>query len=270
MSDNQMTQSSYVPTRLKCCMGWGFVTESGGQRTVHCDGCGSYSHNDPKRKGPFTQEQTCVYRVWSGKQNSSSLLYIGVTNNFPRRMAEHQRADVWWRNASSFDVETFDNRLDALAAEARAIQSEFPEFNFQYSNKCWQSDDSHCVILDLSSWGDWSEYSTWLEWYLAKDVVNHLVRFHGSIAGLSDEIEGPNGELIQVSFPEGTQNLILHCEPFWFVASDLPLVSTHWFVGESWASFLKPGEFPVPESLWPELWTGSRPLQRHPRAGRLL
>lgn len=72
--------------------------------------------------------QQALYRFFDRK---GQLLYIGITNDPPRRLGEHQGGKDWWEQVAGITVEWHDNREDALAAEARAIHIENPLHNVQ-------------------------------------------------------------------------------------------------------------------------------------------
>ena len=38
-------------------------------------------------------DETALYRIWG---NADLLLYIGVSNSFGRRWAEHAKTQPWW------------------------------------------------------------------------------------------------------------------------------------------------------------------------------
>jgi predicted GIY-YIG superfamily endonuclease len=58
-----------------------------------------------------------------------ALLYVGVTNNPQRRMAEHRCRAAWRDEIHSVKVKWFCDRLSAEIAEREAITSERPVFN---------------------------------------------------------------------------------------------------------------------------------------------
>lgn len=67
-----------------------------------------------------------VYRM---RADDGSLLYVGCTKNLKHRMAEHKSVKPWWNDVASVDVDEFDDRADALLAEAEAIGTENPQYN---------------------------------------------------------------------------------------------------------------------------------------------
>jgi predicted GIY-YIG superfamily endonuclease len=71
-----------------------------------------------------------VYRLWCG----DTLLYIGVTMDFRRRIDEHATFKPWFRFVERFTLEPFDTIAEAEAAERAAIKSEKPVFNIAHND----------------------------------------------------------------------------------------------------------------------------------------
>lgn len=65
-----------------------------------------------------------LYRIYAGER----LLYIGVSMHPERRLEQHA-AKPWFIGVTRFDVERFDTRAEAFAAEKQAIIHERPEAN---------------------------------------------------------------------------------------------------------------------------------------------
>ncbi|MGY6019564.1 GntR family transcriptional regulator [Streptomyces spinosirectus] len=72
--------------------------------------------------------QTALYRFID---DSDRLLYVGITSNPAKRWADHRRyaATTWWPLAGRADVDWFDSRKDAAAAELRMIRTQAPLYN---------------------------------------------------------------------------------------------------------------------------------------------
>lgn len=68
---------------------------------------------------------TTLYRMWGADE----LLYVGISNNAPRRFEEHAGDKSWWPQVLNVTVEHFPTRDEALAAEILAIHREFPVHN---------------------------------------------------------------------------------------------------------------------------------------------
>lgn len=74
---------------------------------------------------------TCaLYRHFDA---DGALLYVGITDNPSRRLAEHIKADNW--KIAEVKVEWFDSRACALQAECAAIRVEQPRHNVGAGNK---------------------------------------------------------------------------------------------------------------------------------------
>jgi predicted GIY-YIG superfamily endonuclease len=68
-----------------------------------------------------------VYRCFDAQGN---LLYIGASYNAVKRLSEHRGWSAYWfHKCKRVDVQHFDNRQDALLAEAMAIRTENPLYN---------------------------------------------------------------------------------------------------------------------------------------------
>ena len=67
-----------------------------------------------------------IYRHYDA---DGQLLYVGITNNPKRRLAEHRCRAIWRDEIDRVDVKWVGSREDALAAEAKAIREEIPVFN---------------------------------------------------------------------------------------------------------------------------------------------
>lgn len=71
------------------------------------------------------QGMACTYRLYDA---ADRLLYVGAADDFDRRWRDHKKKS-WWRDVARKDVIWFDNRLDALYEESRAIAYEQPIHN---------------------------------------------------------------------------------------------------------------------------------------------
>ena len=66
-----------------------------------------------------------VYRLYDAE---GRLLYVGMTNNLPRRLEQHARKP-WWARVARTDLQQEPNRGAAMRAEAEAIRTERPAYN---------------------------------------------------------------------------------------------------------------------------------------------
>ena len=73
-----------------------------------------------------------LYRIFEGRKGKL-LLYIGVTNSLPRRMAEHQADKEWFPETGRIAFETYPDRRAVLVAEKKAIRSEHPLHNVTHN-----------------------------------------------------------------------------------------------------------------------------------------
>lgn len=74
--------------------------------------------------------RTALYRLFD---EAGVLLYIGISHQPDTRFEQHSKAKEWWPQVARREVQWFDDRPSAAAAEAAAIRSEDPEHNGTYS-----------------------------------------------------------------------------------------------------------------------------------------
>ena len=67
-----------------------------------------------------------LYRCFDAEGN---LLYVGATKNVFQRIVEHKSQSYWSRYVTRVEIQHFDSRKEALAAEAVAITLENPKHN---------------------------------------------------------------------------------------------------------------------------------------------
>jgi len=67
-----------------------------------------------------------LYRVFG---EADSLLYIGISKHFGVRWQQHAQKQPWWNERRRMTVDFYDDREEALDAEALAIFTEQPKYN---------------------------------------------------------------------------------------------------------------------------------------------
>jgi hypothetical protein len=75
---------------------------------------------------------TQLYRHFAA---DGRLLYVGISVNVIWRIGTHQERSHWFRSISRIEIEHFDSRDAALAAEKTAIRAEKPLFNVQHTSQ---------------------------------------------------------------------------------------------------------------------------------------
>lgn len=73
-----------------------------------------------------------LYRLWANSGNGWLLLYVGISNAWHRRLADHNADKDWWFEVERIDLEQHCCRKHALEAEAEAIRTERPVHNVQH------------------------------------------------------------------------------------------------------------------------------------------
>ena len=79
------------------------------------------------------KEKYFVYRVFS---EAEELLYIGSTNDVVLRISDHSRnSGKWFQFAHRVDIEQFETRAEARAAERAAVVNERPLGNTRWTER---------------------------------------------------------------------------------------------------------------------------------------
>jgi predicted GIY-YIG superfamily endonuclease len=71
-----------------------------------------------------------LYRHWDVYDN---LLYVGISNNFVERLAQHKEGAGWYKDIYMVTIEHFETREEALLREAEAIRTEKPLHNVKHN-----------------------------------------------------------------------------------------------------------------------------------------
>lgn len=75
---------------------------------------------------------TALYRHYN---KDGRLLYVGVSVRVLMRLAEHRMGCAWYRQIAKIEIEWFNSRDEAMAAEAKAIREERPLHNISLGLK---------------------------------------------------------------------------------------------------------------------------------------
>lgn len=67
-----------------------------------------------------------VYRIFDAW---GDLLYVGCTENYPRRLSQHRHSAEWYEEMAYRKLKYYSSREYAEAVEARAIWMLQPEYN---------------------------------------------------------------------------------------------------------------------------------------------
>lgn len=80
------------------------------------------------RNGATGSRRTAVYRLYG---HDGELVYVGMTVNIERRLADHERGSFWWPHVARTAVVWYDTRPEADAAESEAVAAEKPLYNMR-------------------------------------------------------------------------------------------------------------------------------------------
>ena len=72
---------------------------------------------------------TELYRHFDGE---NVLLYVGISLSTFTRLSQHKDHAEWFKKVSSVTIEHFPTREEAIAAEKKAIKTEYPKFNIAH------------------------------------------------------------------------------------------------------------------------------------------
>jgi len=72
-----------------------------------------------------------LYRHYDKK---GTLLYVGVSLSFFRRLANHKSYSRWFDQVTTITLETFETKEEMLQKEKEVIKKEKPKFNVMYLN----------------------------------------------------------------------------------------------------------------------------------------
>jgi hypothetical protein len=74
----------------------------------------------------MTDSPTALYRLFNA---GGDLLYVGISEDPPRRWREHRKETLWWREVHTSQVEWHPGERPAREAECAAIWAENPRYN---------------------------------------------------------------------------------------------------------------------------------------------
>ncbi|MFF4791877.1 GIY-YIG nuclease family protein [Streptomyces sp. NPDC001276] len=81
------------------------------------------------------KRRTALYRL---SDSAGQLLYVGISAKPLQRWTQHAAEKPWWPLVSTMTLEWFDSNAEALAMEALAIQSEWPQHNVVHNGQAAQ------------------------------------------------------------------------------------------------------------------------------------
>lgn len=73
------------------------------------------------------------HMVYILHDSTGSLLYVGITDRGPVRLAEHYRHKPWFADVARVEFERYDSRQESEAREKYLIQRRAPLYNIQHN-----------------------------------------------------------------------------------------------------------------------------------------
>ena len=84
---------------------------------------------------PFPAGRSALYRLYDSEE---TLLYVGISTQPAERLKQHALEKLWWHHVARREITWLDNRAEALAAEAKAMEEERPLYNgYHHLGKGW-------------------------------------------------------------------------------------------------------------------------------------
>lgn len=102
------------------------------------------------RERDIVSDRTALYRIYD---ETDALLYIGISKDALRRLAEHLERQPWSGVIARVQVEYLPDRAAAVDAERHAIRTEVPRFNVVHALTKPETDreptSRHPVLVEL-------------------------------------------------------------------------------------------------------------------------
>ena len=105
---------------------------------------------------------TTLYRLFD---IDDVLLYVGIAGNPGRRFEEHSKTKPWWSLVDHVDLEHYDTRWEAAAAERHAIETEAPLHNIVYNLRSASETEAteETIVFECEECGDPITGAGWLD-----------------------------------------------------------------------------------------------------------
>lgn len=105
----------------------------------------------------MNNRESTLYRHFDADNN---LLYVGISLSAYQRFAQHKRHSKWAGQSVRMEMERFEDRKAAMAAEELAIRKEKPKFNITHNNtgdrslteKGWSDKGWNTGLREMSEW----------------------------------------------------------------------------------------------------------------------
>lgn len=74
-----------------------------------------------------------MYTLYEFYDKKNNLIYIGITDNFPRRLSQHSKDKHWYKLISTISLFYFNSRGELEEEEKARIENNLPLFNRIYN-----------------------------------------------------------------------------------------------------------------------------------------
>lgn len=122
-----------------------------------------------------------VYRFFD---EDDALMYVGLSSNFPARLASHRTQSWWAPRITRIRLQVFPTASAAADAEVAAIRSERPRFNLRHAQ---DTSKDHWTYWDLIYWA----ITTGFDPRATRDMVSPYAHAHDALA--DSWKRGPDG-----------------------------------------------------------------------------
>lgn len=102
---------------------------------------------EPLSKGqlPPQTEKVALYKHYGA---GGELLYVGISLNIVMRLSQHKNCSDWYKDIARVDVDWFESREAALAAEVQAITKLKPLYNIKHQPRRLECIPDKCSTRD--------------------------------------------------------------------------------------------------------------------------
>lgn len=117
-----------------------------------------------------------VWHVYRVHDAAGRLIYVGCSENLPRRLRQHLFKSWWWPQAATVVSQAYSTKIAAREAERVAIQTERPRWNRLHR---WELRDTFTQQewLDYIEATERAQQTGWVRSHLLNVRRNYTQRF---------------------------------------------------------------------------------------------